>query len=221
MKFSQWALATTLISAVALHSGVFNHAVAAGSYGNIDKVMGSAAVAAGEHYGDISLVNGSVKMAENSSAKSLSLVNGSIDISDDVKIDSAETVNGSINAGRNFSVGGSLSTVNGKISAADNADIAGDISTVNGDITLSNARVAQDINTVNGDITLAGNTLIKGNVVFNPRGKKKSIFGWSKDNKPTLTIAANAVVEGQIILQQPVTLNLANPAMQAKVVERY
>jgi DUF4097 and DUF4098 domain-containing protein YvlB len=221
MKFSQFATVTTLVVIAIMCSGVFSSSAANSPNGNIDKVMGSAAVAAGEHYGDISLVNGSVKMAENSSAKSLSLVNGSIDISDDVKIDSAETVNGSINAGRNFSVSGSLSTVNGKIIAADNADIAGDISTVNGDITLSNARVAQDINTVNGDITLEGNTLVNGNVVFNSRGKKKSFFGWSNDNKPTLTIAANAVVKGQIILQQPVTLNLANPAMQAKVVERY
>ena len=48
--------------------------------------------------------------------------------------------------------------------------------------------------------------------------KKKSFFGWSNTSKPRLHIAADAVVEGRILLQQEVELQLDNPAMQAKVV---
>ena len=47
--------------------------------------------------------------------------------------------------------------------------------------------------------------------------KKKTFFGWTNTNKPTLYIAADAVVEGRIILQQDVELQINNPAMQAKV----
>lgn len=202
MKFSQFAGVTTLVAAAVLFSGVFSSAVADGPNRNIDKVMGSAVVGSGEQYGDISLVNGSVQMASNSSARTVSLVNGGIDIRDDVQIGSAETVNGAIEAGRNLQVTGSLSTVNG-------------------DITFNSAEVAQNISTVNGDIKLAGNTVIKGNVVFKKPGKKKTFFGWGNNDKPSLHIAAGAVVEGRIILEQPVELKLANPDMQAKVVERF
>ncbi|WP_019676341.1 hypothetical protein [Arsukibacterium perlucidum] len=221
MKFFQFAGVTTLVAAAVLFSGVFISAKANSPYGNIDKVMGSAVVGSGEQYGDISLVNGSVQMASNSRAKTVSVVNGGVDIRDNVQLDSAETVNGTIEAGRNLQVTGNLSTVNGKIIADDNARVAGDVSSVNGDITLNSAQIAQDISTVNGDIKLAGNTVIKGNVVFKKPGKKKSFFGWGNNNKPSLHIAADAVVEGQIILEQPVELDFANPEMQAKVVERF
>ncbi|KKO44330.1 hypothetical protein WG68_16005 [Arsukibacterium ikkense] len=221
MKFSQFAGITVLVAAAVLVSGVFSSAVAEGSYRNIDKVMGSAVVGSGERYGDISLVNGSVQMASNSSARAVSLVNGSIDIRDDVKIKSAETVNGGIAAGRNLQVSGGLVTVNGEVKLADNAVIGGGVATVNGNISLRSAQVAQDISTVNGDITLAGTTVVKGDVVFKKRGKKKSFFGWGNNKKPTLHIAADAVVEGRIILEQEVKLKLENPAMQAKVVERF
>jgi DUF4097 and DUF4098 domain-containing protein YvlB len=221
MTFSKFATVTTLLAAAIICSGVFSSSAANSRYGNIDKVMGSAVVNSDEHYGNVSLVNGSVQMASNSSAKAVSVVNGSIDISDDVTIDSAETVNGAIEVGRNFTASGNLSTVNGKILAKDNARIAGDVMTVNGDISFGNAQLAQNISTVNGDITLAGNTVVKGDVVFKKRGKAKSFFGWKNDKQPSLHIAADAVVEGQIILEQPVQLALANPAMQAKVIERF
>lgn len=221
MKFSQFSGVTALVAAAVLLSGGFSSAVAESSYKTIDKVMGSAVVGSGERYGDISLVNGSVQMASNSSAKAVSVVNGSIDIRDDVQLDSAETVNGGIEAGQNLKINGNLVTVNGKIKLGDSAVIGGEVVTVNGDITLNGAQVAQDVSTVNGDIKLAGNTVVKGDVVFKKRGKKKSFFGWSNDKKPSLHIAADAVVEGRIILEQPVELDFANPDMQVKVVERF
>ncbi|KUM51882.1 hypothetical protein [Rheinheimera sp. EpRS3] len=213
MKLSQIVATVSLVIA----SGCFVNAYAA-EHGSIDKVLGSASVGTNEHYDDISLVNGSVKMASNSSAKSVSTVNGSIELRDNVKLHSASTVNGSIESGSGLQVADELSTVNGKILAGSNAIIGGNVTTVNGDIVLDNSNANRDVTTVNGDIKLTGNTVVKGDVVYKPRGKKKAFFGWNNDNKPTLYIGADVVVEGNIILQQEVELQIENPAMQAKVV---
>lgn len=217
MKLSQFAATVGLVIA----AGCFTASVfAEDSHGNIDKVMGSAVVGSNQHYGDISLVNGSIQMAGNSSAEKVSVVNGSIDLRDNVKLHSASTVNGSIESGSGLQVTTELSTVNGKILPGSNAVIGGNVTSVNGDIVLHNSEVGRDVSTVNGDIKLTGNTLVKGDLVYKPRGKKKSFFGWSNNNKPTLYIAADAVVEGSIILQQEVELQIENPAMQAKVITR-
>ena len=216
MKLSQIVATVSLVIA----SGCFVNAYAA-EHGSIDKVLGSASVGTNEHYDDISLVNGSVKMASNSSAKSVSTVNGSIELRDNVKLHSASTVNGSIESGSGLQVTDDLSTVNGKILPGSNAVVGGNISTVNGDIVLDNSQAGRDVTTVNGDIKLTGNTVVKGNVVYKPRGKKKAFFGWNNDNKPTLYIGADAVVEGKIILEQDVELQIDNPALQSKVERRF
>jgi len=214
MKFVQYAAVAGLV----LASGCFVSSVAAQSeYTHIDKVLGSASVGSGERYGDISLVNGSIQMASNSSANEVSVVNGSIDLRDNVSLYSASTVNGSIESGSGLKVATDLATVNGKIRPGSRAVIGGSIESVNGDITLDNSEVGKDISTVNGDISLSGNTVVKGDIVYKPRGKRKTFFGWGNDNKPTLHIGSNAVVEGRIILQQKVELQLDNPAMQDKV----
>lgn len=188
--------------------------------GDIRKVSGSAKVSSNERLADISLVNGSLKMANDSSAKAVSTVNGSIELRDNVRLDSASTVNGSIESGTGLQVADELRTVNGKISLGSNAAIGGDIATVNGDITLDNSQAGGDITTVNGDIRLVGNTVVKGNIVYKPRGKKNSFFSWSS-NKATLYISANATVEGNIILEQEVELQIENAAMQDKIIQRF
>ena len=215
MKLSTLVAAVTLAVAAGC---IVSPAFADGNQTTIDKVLGSASVGTNEHYDDISLVNGSVKMASNSSAKSVSTVNGSIELRDNVKLQSASTVNGSIESGKGLQVAGELSTVNGKILPGAEAVIGGNVASVNGDIVLDSSEVAKDISTVNGDITLTGNTVVKGDLVYKPRGKQKSFFGWRNNSKPKLHIAADAVVEGQILLQQEVELQLDNPAMQAKVI---
>lgn len=215
MKLSTLVAAVTL----AVSAGYFvSPAFADGSQTTIDKVLGSAVVGSNQHYGDISLVNGSVQMASNSSANDVSVVNGSIELRDNVSVNSASTVNGSIESGSGLQVATNLETVNGKIRPGSKAQIGGNIDTVNGDILLDSSEVAHDVSTVNGDIKLTGNTVVKGDLVYKPRGKKKSFFGWRNDSKPTLHIGADAVVEGRIILQQEVELQLDNPQMQAKVV---
>lgn len=215
MKLSTFIAAVTL----AVTAGCFvGPASADSNRATIDKVLGSASVASHQHYGNISLVNGSVEMASNSSADDVSVVNGSIDLQDNVSINSGSTVNGNIEAGTGLQVTTNLETVNGKVAPGSKAKIGGNVDTVNGDITLDNSEIAQNVSTVNGDITLKGSTLIKGDVVYKPRGKKKAFFGWLNDNKPSLHIGADVIIEGQILLQQEVELTLDNPAMQAKVV---
>lgn len=222
MKFSQFAAIAGLVGASALLSGCFINVGASEQPGsNIDKVLGSASVGSKERYADISLVNGGVKMASDSSANNVSTVNGSIELRDNVKLHSASTVNGSIESGSGLQVTDDLSTVNGKILPGSNAVVGGNISTVNGDIVLDNSQAGSDVTTVNGDIKLTGNTVVKGDVVYKPRGKKKVFFGWSNDNKPTLYISADAVVEGKIILEQDVELQIDNPALQSKVERRF
>lgn len=213
MKLSH--LVATISIAVAASSFT---SVYAAEHGSIDKVLGSAAVASNEHYSDISLVNGSLKMASNSSAKSVSLVNGSVKLAEHVSIESASTVNGSVSADANLKVQRDLTTVNGKIYPGSNAVIGGHVETVNGDIRLENSEVGKDVTTVNGDITLDGNSVVKGDIVYKPRGKRKGFFSWGNNEKPVLRIAANAVVEGKIVLQQEVELQLENAALQDKVI---
>lgn len=215
MKLSQLAATVGLVIAASCFTTT---AYADNNHATIDKVLGSAVVGSNQHYGDISLVNGSVQMASNSSANDVSVVNGSIELRDNVSVNSASTVNGSIESGSGLQVATNLETVNGKIRPGSKAQIGGNIDTVNGDILLDSSEVAHDVSTVNGDIKLTGNTVVKGDLVYKPRGKKKSFFGWRNDSKPTLHIGADAVVEGRIILQQEVELQLDNPQMQAKVV---
>lgn len=195
---------------------------AAETLGSIDKVFGSAHIASGQHYRDVSLVNGSIDMDSNSSAHDVSVVNGSIKLRDKVQLNNVSTVNGDIAAGKQLQVNGTISTVNGAISSGDGTVVAGDISTVNGSVTLTGSTANANLYTVNGDISLHDDTVIKGDLIYKPRGKKSSWLFWLNDddasNQPTLYIAANAVVEGQIILQQKVQLKLENAAMQDKVV---
>ena len=146
------------------------------------------------------------------------------------------TVNGKI-AAVNLSTLVQLSTVNGEIGSKDNSgqielsSVNGEIvdvgssgrlnySVVNGSIEARTSAEEISVSTVNGDIKLSGNTVVKGDLIYKPRGKKNSFFGWSNNSKPTLYIAADAVVEGNIILEQEVELQIENPAMQAKVITR-
>ena len=191
----------------------------AADLGDIDKVNGSANIESQQHYADISLVNGSINMANTSSAKTLKTVNGSINIADNVQLHSAKTVNGKIIAGTGLKVTKDLRTVNGKIQLGSHAEINGDISTVNGDISLINSAVAGNITTINGDLSLKGNTVVKGDVVYKARTKSKSWFSGAESTKPTLYIDKNTIIEGKIILEQSVDLQIDNPAMHAKVVD--
>ena len=71
---------------------------------------------------------------------------------------------------------------------------------------------------MNGDITLKGDTLVKGNIIYTMRDD-----GWLERNstKPKLTIDADVSIGGSIILERPVIMDIANPALQEKVIVSY
>lgn len=219
MKSKNIPVAAAMLFSSVLLSGCIVSVGAAEEGSDVSKVFGGIEVRQGTQQGDISSVNGGVKLASNSSAGNISVVNGSVNLADNTRVKSVTTVNGGIEAGRKFTADGEVTTVNGKIRVQSQSLIGGDVVTVNGLIELTDTEVKGSVSTVNGDIRLQGKTRVKGDIVFK-ENRKKSALSFS-DKKPELYIAADAVVEGQIILEQPVTLKLENPAMKVKVTERY
>lgn len=211
-------VAAILFSSVLL-SGCIVSVGATEEGADVSKVFGGVEVRQGTQQGDISSVNGAVKLASNSNAGDISVVNGSVSLADNTRVKSITTVNGGIEAGRKFIAAGEVTTVNGKIRVQSQSQIGGDVVTVNGLIELSDTEVKGSVSTVNGDIRLQGKTHVKGDIVFK-ENRKKSVLSFG-DKKPVLYIAADAVVDGQIILEQPVTLKLENPTMKAKIIEHY
>lgn len=219
MKFKNTPVVAAMLFSSVLLSGCIVSVGAAEEGVDVSKVFGGVEVRQGTQQGDISSVNGSVKLASNSSAGDISVVNGSVSLADHTRVKSITTVNGHIETGSHFTAAGEVTTVNGKIRVQAHSQIGGDVVTVNGLIELSDTEIKESVSTVNGDIRLQGKTRVKGDIVFKAN-RKKSVLSFS-DKKPELYIAADAVVDGQIILEQPVTLKLENPAMKAKVIERY
>lgn len=217
MKKTKIALLSALIFISSLLTGCIV-VVDAADKGNSSYQSASAAQG-----GDISRVNGSINISDSSQMQELSTVNGSIKLGNNVRIRSAETVNGSIKAASDLQVQQGLSTVNGSIELSKGAQVGADITTVNGSIRLDNTNAAGTIRTVNGSISLKNNSLVKGDIIFAERKKNRSWFGKDQDekNQPTLYISADSVVEGNIILRQPVQLKLENTALAAKVVVEY
>ncbi|WP_333606789.1 hypothetical protein [Arsukibacterium sp.] len=215
--FSSTPIAAALVAALLTVSAV----PAVAGPADISKVVGNTSVAANSHSGDISNVNGSIRLQQQSRTGKLTTVNGSITLAQQVSIEQAETVNGSIRGESHLQVARGLSTVNGSISLSEHSDIGGNISTVNGAINVDNSQVKGAISTLNGNISLTGDSHIGGDIVFKAKQKRKSWFGRDTSTPPTLTIAAGVKLDGKIILDQEVTLQLANPALQQQVEIRY
>ncbi|MGI5308241.1 hypothetical protein [Rheinheimera sp. WS51] len=201
--------------------------VNAENLGNLDKVSGSADIQSHQQYADISLVNGSINMATQSQAKEISTVNGSIRLADQVRLHSASTVNGKIVAGSGLLVATDLAVVNGKIDLGKQAQVKGNISTVNGGINVIDSTVGGDITTLNGDISLKGHSVIHGNIIYSKTKTSWSNWSWwpwSKQNSekdiPTLSIDETVVINGNIILNQAVNLNITSPVLRAKVIDK-
>ncbi|WP_088332868.1 hypothetical protein [Lacimicrobium sp. SS2-24] len=220
MKHSVFSIVSATALMSVLLTGCIVHVGADQQGGNIDGVFGDIDIQSGQSAKNLSVVNGSIEMESHSSARDLETVNGSIELADHVSIRSAETVNGSIEAGQNLQVEGSLETVNGEILLQRGAEVGGDVENVNGDLRLVDARIGGDVETYNGDVELLGNTHIQGDVAIR-RSRDNSWVSWDSDREPTLTIAANVQIDGEIVLERPVKLKLDNPALSSKVVRRY
>lgn len=207
-----------LILTSALSTGCIIHVGGGhGDNGEVSSILGSLEVGEGKHVTDVSSVNGDVSLMDSVTAANVSSVNGSMAIGNHVSLHSLDTVNGSIETGHHFMAQGSVSTVNGDINILADSMVKGSLSTVNGDIKLNNVTVAGDISTNSGSITLSNHSTIAGDIVFEPRNK--STWGWEHGNHTvsSLTIETGSMVEGRIILNQKVDLNIENKQLMNKV----
>jgi DUF4097 and DUF4098 domain-containing protein YvlB len=169
---------------------------------DVSKVNGSVSAHAGQAYGDLETVNGSVSIAAGATVEDASTVNGSITVGDKAQAASLETVNGAIRIGKDVQVRKDVETVNGSIFTDRGTTIGGNVDTVNGAIGLVGTQLAGGIETVNGDITVGIGSHVKGGIkVEKPRG-------WSMKPRrdPRIIIGPNAVVEGPLVFERPVTL---------------
>jgi len=169
---------------------------------DVSKVNGSVSADAGQAYGDLETVNGSVSIAAGATVEDASTVNGSITVGDKAQAASLETVNGAIRIGKDVQVRKDVETVNGSIFTDRGTTIGGNVDTINGAIGLVGTQLAGGIETVNGDITVGIGSHVKGGIkVEKPRG-------WSMKPRrdPRIIIGPNAVVEGPLVFERPVTL---------------
>ena len=169
---------------------------------DVSTVNGSVSADAGQAYGDLETVNGSVSIAAGATVEDASTVNGSITVGDKAQAASLETVNGAIRIGKDVQVRKDVETVNGSIFTDRGTIIGGNVDTVNGAIGLVGTQLAGGIETVNGDITVGIGSHVKGGIkVEKPRG-------WSMKPRrdPRIIIGPNAVVEGPLVFERPVTL---------------
>ena len=169
---------------------------------DVSTVNGSVSADAGQAYGDLETVNGSVSIAAGATVEDASTVNGSITVGDKAQAASLETVNGAIRIGKDVQVRKDVETVNGSIFTDRGTTIGGNVDTVNGAIGLVGTQLAGGIETVNGDSTVGIGSHVKGGIkVEKPRG-------WSIKPRrdPRIIIGPNAVVEGPLVFERPVTL---------------
>ena len=169
---------------------------------DVSTVNGSVSADAGQAYGDLETVTGSVSIAAGATVEDASTVNGSITVGDKAQAASLETVNGAIRIGKDVQVRKDVETVNGSIFTDRGTTIGGNVDTVNGAIGLVGTQLAGGIETVNGDITVGIGSHVKGGIkVEKPRG-------WSIKPRrdPRIIIGPNAVVEGPLVFERPVTL---------------
>lgn len=187
------------------------------SGGGVSSLFGDVSVSAGKSVNDVSSVNGDVELEDNVIARTVDTVNGDVEIGDHVVVRSISVVNGEIEIGQHFESESGISSVNGDIEVDEHGRINGDVSNVNGDISLVATHVTLDVVTNNGDISLTRSSHIAGDLVYRDGNGSKRNWG----TPPTLTIDADSTVDGQIILERPVKLNIENPALLEKVQHRF
>lgn len=176
----------------------------------ISKVNGSVNAEAGQAYGDLDTVNGSIRIDDGVTAQDASTVNGSITVGDKARVESLETVNGGIRVGKGVQVRNDVETVNGSIFTDRGTTVGGTVDTVNGSIGLVSTQVAGDIGTVSGDITVGVGSHVKGGIkVTKSKGINISVV---PKRDPRVIIGPNAVVEGPLVFERPVTLYVHSSA---------
>ncbi|MEN7342141.1 MAG: hypothetical protein AAAFM81_04330 [Pseudomonadota bacterium] len=154
--------------------------------------------------GDLTTVNGGISIADGAAVSNVETVNGRVSIGNNVQLDSSTTVNGRNKLGENVIVSSEVSTVNGKIDIGTGTRVGEDVSAVNGKITMSGADVSGNVVNVNGGMDILDASIVRGDVIV--RKPKKMGFSWGKRSKPRIVIGRSVVIEGTLVLEQPVNL---------------
>ena len=121
-------------------------------------------------------------------------------------------VNGSLTteAGKAY---GDIDTVNGSISIEEKT-VAQTVETVNGSIGVVASHVGGDVQTVRGDITIGLDSHVSGGVRVE---KATGFFNTDRKRPPRIIIGPNAVVEGPLVFERPVTLHVHKSARTGPV----
>lgn len=183
---------------------------------SISRVNKSIHLADDSRAGELETVNGSISVGDHAVIESAESVNGAIRVGEDVQAESLEAVNGGIRIGARSRVRDSAETVNGAISLGADAEVLGNVETVNGDLMLAErAHVGGKLITHNGDITLREDARVDAGILI-----KKSRTSWFGGNqrKPVVSIGANAQVNGDLVFEREVELNVHDSARIGKVV---
>jgi hypothetical protein len=178
----------------------------------ISKVNGGIEAEAGQTYGDLDTVNGGIRIGDGAITEDASTVNGSITVGSNARTHSLQTVNGGIRLGGNVTVDGDIETVNGSIFVDRGGDVRSDVETVNGSIGLVGTRLGGGIETVRGDVTVGIDSHVKGGLTV-----KKSKGITVERRNPRIVIGPNAVVEGPLVFERPVTLYVHRSAKTGAV----
>ena len=170
---------------------------------DVSKVNGSITAEAGQAYGDLETVNGSIRISAGATTEDAGTVNGSISVGDKAVTGGLETVNGGIKLDRDTTVNGGVATVNGSIFVDRGGKVKDGVETVNGAIGLVATQVGGDIETVRGDITVGVDSHVRGGIRVQ---KSQGMFNIEPKRDPRIIIGPNAVVEGALVFERPVTL---------------
>jgi hypothetical protein len=185
------------------------HVEAGQSVGDVESVNGSIHVDDAATTENVNTVNGSISIGNQANVGKINTVNGGIGVGEQSKAGSIETVNGTLKVGAGSQIANGVSAVNGSISLAKGVTVAGKLQNVNGKMTLEAAHVGAGIETTNGDIDIRAGSRVQGGIVVEkPHG---NWFG-SKRKPPTIVIGPDAIVEGELRFEQPVTLYVSNRA---------
>lgn len=186
---------------------------------DVSSVLGSLEISEGKNVTDVSSVNGDVTLENNVTALNVDSVNGTIEVGDRVSVKRLETVNGGIETGKHFNASEGVETVNGSIRIRHSSTVQNNVETLNGDIDLENTNVMGDVQTLNGSITLTDDTHIHGDIIFASKNhhSKKSRYS----SLPVLEIEHGSIVDGDIILNREVELDIDDAELLRKVVYQY
>jgi hypothetical protein len=181
---------------------------------DVSKVNGSITAESGQTYGDLETVNGSIRIGGGATTDNAGTVNGSIAVGDKAVTGDLETVNGSIKLERDVIVNGGVETVNGSIFIDRGGKVKGGVETVNGAIGLVATQLGGGIETVRGNVTVGIDSHVRGGLAVR---KSQGVFNIEPKRDPVIIIGPNAVVEGPLVFERPVTLYVHKTAKTGAV----